>query len=257
MKDLLRNELRVFCTAVMFFTRIPVPDGIDHGREWLQQAPRYFPLVGIIMGALVAGVWKIGSLIWPNEIAILLSMIAGILLTGAFHEDGFADLCDGFGGGWTKAQVLRIMTDSRVGAFGAMGIALMLGLKAACLMRIPESSMIAVLIAGHALSRWLAATILTTHVYVREESDAKAKPMATKLSGGSLAVATAFGLLPLFFMPFVFLWSLIPLGFTRWWVGRWFQRRIGGYTGDCLGAAQQIFEVVFYLSVLALYWNSH
>lgn len=253
--SLLRREWRVFCTAVMFFTRLPVPAWPDYDQEWLQAAPRYFPLVGVLVGGIGAGVWWLAAQILPGEIAVLLSMIATLVVTGAFHEDGFADVCDGFGGGWTRPQVLAIMKDSRVGAFGAIGIALMLGLKAVTLARVPAGLMVATLVAGHAASRWASATLMATLAYVRDEDDAKARPMATPLGAGSLAVATLFGLAPLLLLPVRTWWALGPVGLARWWLGRWFLRRIGGYTGDCLGAAQQVAEVVFYLAVVALTWR--
>jgi adenosylcobinamide-GDP ribazoletransferase len=151
--------------------------------------------------------------------------------------------------------VVTIMKDSRVGAFGAMGIALLLGLKAVTLARVPAGLMVATLVAGHAASRWAAATLLFTHKYVREEADAKAKPMATQLSVGALGVATLFGLAPLALLPVRIWGSLGTVIVARWWLGRWFYRRIGGYTGDCLGAAQQVCEVAFYLTVVALTWR--
>lgn len=251
----LQHEWRVFWTAVMFFTRLPTPTFRDHRSEWLQEAPRYFPLVGALVGGFGAGVWWLAAHVLPAEIAVLLSMIATILLTGAFHEDGLADVCDGFGGGWTKAQVLTIMRDSRIGAFGAIGIALLLGLKALTLARVPEGLMLATLVAGHAASRWAAATLLFTHEYVREEADAKAKPMATRMSTASLMMATVFGLAPLLLLPPRLWWALATVVVARTWLAHWFTRRIGGYTGDCLGAVQQVSEVAFYLTVVALSWR--
>jgi adenosylcobinamide-GDP ribazoletransferase len=250
---LLREEARVFWTAVMFFTRVPVPGWVDHGRAWLERAPRYFPLVGAGVGVVGAAVWWLAAHVWPNDIAVVLSMVATILLTGAFHEDGFADVCDGFGGGFTKKKVLEIMKDSRVGAYGAMGVALMLGLKFLALRALPPGQFVGVVVAGHAVSRWGAVTLLATLPYVREEADAKAKPMATELGAGPLVVATGFGVGPLLGLA---TWSALSgLGavlVVRVGLARWFVKRIGGYTGDCLGAAQQVSEVAFYLAILAV-----
>ena len=113
----------------MFLTRIRVPKNIDHSPEYLQQAPRYFPVVGWIVGALSALVFLIFSRYISTDIGILAAMITGILVTGAFHEDGFADVCDGFGGGWTREKILLIMKDSRIGAYGAIGLIAILGSK--------------------------------------------------------------------------------------------------------------------------------
>lgn len=253
--NLLRRELAVFWTAVGFFTRVPVPAWVGYRPEWLQATPRYFPLVGAFVGGFGAAVWWAAARVLPGPIAVMLSLVATILLTGAFHEDGFADVCDGFGGGWGKSQVLAIMKDSRVGAFGAIGVALMLGLKAVTLMHVPPSLMIATLLAGHAVSRWAVATILFTHAYVREDADAKAKPLATQLGVGALVVATVIGVAPMLALPGRCGWALLVVVSVRWGMARWFTHRIGGYTGDCLGAVQQVGEVAFYLTVVALTWR--
>ncbi|MBS1564845.1 MAG: adenosylcobinamide-GDP ribazoletransferase, partial [Bacteroidetes bacterium] len=98
----MKKEWRIFLTAVMFMTRIRVPASIDHRPEYLQQAPRYFPVIGWIVGGISVLTFLFFNKFFSENIALLASMIAGILTTGAFHEDGFADVCDGFGGGWTK-----------------------------------------------------------------------------------------------------------------------------------------------------------
>src|SRR6187402_617597 len=142
----MKEQWKIFLTAVMYFTRInvrkmglyknipPLPDNADVGPsanepEYLNKAPLYFPLVGWIVGGVSVLVYLVFSRLLSSDIGVLASMVAGILLTGAFHEDGFADVCDGFGGGWTKENILSIMTDSRVGAFGVIGIISMLAAK--------------------------------------------------------------------------------------------------------------------------------
>jgi adenosylcobinamide-GDP ribazoletransferase len=125
----MKKEIRIFFTALMYFTRIPVPKGIDHDPAWLQKAPKYFPLVGIVVGFGCALIFIVFARFASFGIGIIASMTAGLLITGAFHEDGFADVCDGFGGGWTKEKILLIMKDSRIGAFGAIGLIAILGSK--------------------------------------------------------------------------------------------------------------------------------
>lgn len=250
-----RTELRAFWAALLFFTRVPLPRWCRCGPEDLPAAARYFPFVGVFVGAFGALVWWLARHVFPSEIAVVLSMVATVLLTGAFHEDGFTDVCDGFGGGWDKAQVLAIMKDSRVGAFGVIGIVLLLGLKALALGRIPPGLMIATLIAGHAISRWASTTVIFTEVYVRDDPGAKSKPLATALSVRSLTVATLFGLAPLALLPLRLWTTLAVVLVARWWFVRSTRRRIGGYTGDVLGAMQQIAEVAFYLAVVALTWR--
>src|SRR5436190_855381 len=98
----MKKEIRIFFTALMFFTRIPCPRWVDHSEDYISQSTRYFPLIGIVVGTIGTIIFYIGSFVFPHFIAILLSMIATIIATGAFHEDGLADVCDGFGGGWKK-----------------------------------------------------------------------------------------------------------------------------------------------------------
>jgi len=252
----MKKEIRVFFTALMFFTRIPCPKWVDHSQEYLNKSSRYFPLMGWIVGGISALVLCGASLVLPFPIAILLSMVASIWVTGAFHEDGLADVCDGFGGGWTKEKILLIMKDSRVGAFGIIGLIMVLGMKFLCLTSFPLSSvgLGLIIIAGHSLSRFVAITFLFTHEYARDDDQSKSKPLATKISGGSLLLAAIFGIAPMFLLSSYYVFILIvPVYLTKMLLGRFYKKWIGGYTGDCLGATQQICEVVFYLGLIVLW----
>ena len=133
----MKKEGKIFLTAVMFLTRLPVPGTIDHSPVYLQQARRYFPVVGWIVGALSALAFLVFSRYVSTDTGIVASMITGLFVTGAFHEDGFADVCDGFGGGWTREKILHIMKDSRIGAFGAIGLMAILSSKFVLLAALP------------------------------------------------------------------------------------------------------------------------
>lgn len=247
----LRTEARALRAAVMFFTRLPLPSSPDWDPADLQRSAAYFPLVGWLVGAVAALAWWLAARVWPPAVASGVSLAATLLLTGALHEDGWADVCDGFGGGTSRDRVLEIMRDSRVGAFGAIGVVVMLGLKWLGVAALPQASVPAVLIAGHALSRAAAISLMATLPYVRGES-VKAKPMASTLSGRRLAFAAATGAGALLLLPPRAWWAVLAVIAARAALARWFKGRIGGYTGDCLGAAQQVCEVVFYLTILAL-----
>ena len=247
----LRTELHAMAAAVMFFTRVPVPAGWGATREDLQRAAAYFPLVGWFVGGVAALAWWLGAQVWPPLVASGVSLAATLLLTGAFHEDGFADVCDGFGGGYTKERVLEIMRDSRVGAFGAIGVVMMLGLKWQAVAALPVAFAPALLVAAHVLSRTVSVSLMAVLDYVREDA-AKAKPLATQLSGGQLWLALVTGVAACALLPVKIWWTIPVLVVTQLVLACWFKRRIGGYTGDCLGAAQQVAEVIFYLTVLAL-----
>jgi adenosylcobinamide-GDP ribazoletransferase len=250
----MKREIKIFFTALMFFTRIPCPKWVDHSPEYLNKSSKYFPVVGIIVGSISALVYWLFQLIFPADIALIFSMIASILTTGAFHEDGFADVCDGFGGGWTKEKILLIMKDSRLGTFGVVGIGLVLLLKWSSLKYFPVNTLVIILISGHAISRLNAVSLIYTDQYARDDDTSKSKPLATKMSTGELIFAVIFGLAPLaLFANINVLLALLPLLLLRWYFSGYFKKWIGGYTGDCLGALQQISEVVFYLSLLLIF----
>ncbi|HYD95192.1 MAG TPA: adenosylcobinamide-GDP ribazoletransferase [Noviherbaspirillum sp.] len=251
------HQLRLFFIALQFFTRLPIPRWVGFDPDWLHQSSRYFPAVGIVVGAVAAAVYAIAALCWPPLVAVLLSTSAGIWLTGAFHEDGFADACDGLGGGMTRQRVLEIMTDSRIGAYGAIGIGLLLALKCAALASMPVRSVLAALLLAHPLSRLAATALIWRLDYAKSEG--KSKPLAQRMSGAEFAVAT---LSVLFVVAGAAIagwlsWQAITAGVAAvallaWWLARKFVLRIGGYTGDCLGAVQQVTEAGFYLAVLAV-----
>ena len=250
----------------MFYTRIPCPKNIDHNPDYLNKASRYFPLIGWIVGGISFVVYYLSAFLFTNEIAIILSIIAGILTTGAFHEDGFADVCDGFGGGWTKEKILLIMKDSAIGAYGAIGVVLLFILKYQAIFSAfskseiinlqPTICNLLLFISAHSVSRLSAISIVFTHQYSREDASSKSKPIAQNFTWKEVVGALFFGLLPLVILSF-FQWqlllALIPVFVARFFLARYFQKWIDGYTGDCLGATQQVCEVIFYLSIIVIW----
>ena len=264
----MKKELHIFFTALMFYTRIPCPATIDHNPDYLNKASRYFPLIGWIVGSVAFGMYCVFNYLVTPEIAILFSMVASVLVTGAFHEDGFADVCDGFGGGWTKEKILMIMKDSAIGAYGAIGLVLLLLLKFQVLTQIidvldtnlliynSQLTILLLFVSGHSISRLAAISIVFTHQYSREDASSKSKPIAQSYSWKEVVGAFFFGLLPLVILScfqLQMLLVLMPVLLTRFFLARYFQKWIDGYTGDCLGATQQVCEVVFYISVIALW----
>jgi adenosylcobinamide-GDP ribazoletransferase len=253
---MLRRELEYFFGAIRFFTRLPVPGWVGHSAEALNRSARYFPAVGLLVGGIGALVFLGAMQLWPQPVAVLLSMAATIYATGAFHEDGLSDSVDGLGGGWDKLRILEIMKDSRVGSYGVVAMVLALVGKFTLLASLDGDLVPYALLAGHALSRFCSTALLATMDYVREDLLAKAKPLATRLSGGEVLVAAGFGLAAL---------AALPLGkavvgcalavLATFWLAARFRRWLGGYTGDCLGATQQVSEIAFYLGLLAHWPN--
>lgn len=253
---MLKRELEYFFGAIRFFTRLPVPAWVGHSAEALNHSARYFPAVGLLVGGIGALVYLGAALLWPKSVAVLLSMAATIYATGAFHEDGFADMCDGFGGGMTRERVLEIMKDSRIGAYGAIGIGCLLALKVTLLALLPPAVAIAALFLAHPVSRLAATALIWRLDYARAEG--KAKPMAQEMTSAEFAIGFVCATLPALLLGFYHYlsWGAILGGAlgaagAAFWLARKCVRRIGGYTGDCLGAVQQVAEVAIYLSVLA------
>jgi len=253
---MLRRELEYFFGAVRFFTRLPVPAWVGHSSEALNRSARYFPAVGLLIGGIGALVYLAAALLWPQPVAVLLSMAATIYVTGAFHEDGLADTVDGLGGGWDKLCILEIMKDSRVGSYGVVAMVLALLGKFTLLAALDGALIPFALLAGHALSRFCSTVLLATMDYVREDLLSKARPLATRLSTGEMLVAAFFVLaaLPLLPLEKAITGCLLAALATVWLAAK-FERWLGGYTGDCLGATQQVSEIAFYLGLLAHWPN--
>ena len=253
----MKQELRIFFTAIMFYTRIPCPIWVDHSQEYLNKATRYFPLIGWIVGAVNVLIIYFCSFIFPTSICVIMALVASVLITGAFHEDGYADLCDGFGGGWTKPQILEIMKDSRVGTYAVVGLILLMFLKVFTLITLLEIELLFSLksiVFAHVLSRWSVTTIIYTHNYSRTDSESKVKPIAKKLTLTNLVVASFWVIPCLFLFQSWLILLAIPIVYTmKVYLASYFQKWIEGYTGDCLGATQQINEIVTLLFCLAIW----
>jgi adenosylcobinamide-GDP ribazoletransferase len=250
------HQVRLFFIALQFFTRLPIPAWVGFEAAWLQHASRYFPLVGVVVAAIAAGVYYAAALVLPAPVAAVLSTAASIYMTGAFHEDGFADTCDGLGGGMTKERALEIMKDSRVGAYGAIGIVCMLATKLSALAMLPPHVAVAALFVAHPLSRLAATALIWRLDYVRGEG--KAKPLAQQMTTTEFAIATLTCALPASYIvatdamtPAAVVAAIVAALAAALWLGRLFVRRLGGYTGDCLGAVQQLAEALIYIAVLA------
>ena len=155
---MLKREFHYLLAALQYFTRIPLPLPVHHDDSTPTQALKYFPLIGWLVGGVCALVYTLAAGIWPAAVAVVLSIVAGVLLTGALHEDGLADSCDGFGGGWNRDQVLGIMKDPRIGNYAALGLILVLLLKAVTLTQLAAHGnelVVVALLLAHSASRLL------------------------------------------------------------------------------------------------------
>lgn len=263
MRHLIKYEWRLLLVAVQFLTRLPVPSFTNYDPQWLHQSSRHFPAVGLLVGLLCAGVFWLGSVLFTPLIAAVISTIFGIRLTGAFHEDGLADSCDGLGGGLTRERTLTIMKDSRLGTYGVLGLVSVLLLKITLLASMPPSVAIVALIIGHTASRLLCISLIALLPYGGEIEHAKAKPMAQQLTLLQGVLSSGWLLLAGILVIAIFPSGMQQIGLSQWllallltliatdYMRRLLRRRLDGYTGDGLGATQQLSEVAIYMGLAA------
>ena len=244
-----RSELETLVGAIRFFTRLPIPGSLGHSGMALEKAIRYFPLAGLLVGGIAALAFMASAHFWPKPLAVLIAIATVVYLTGALHEDGWSDMADGFGGGWDRQRILDIMRDSRLGSFGAVALVILLLMRVFALLEIDAPLLPLALMAGHAFSRLCPIGILAAMDYAREEG--KAKAFDNHLGAGGSVVAVLTAALPLLFLPLPQVIVAVALSLlATLWLARLFKRNIGGYTGDCLGATQQLAEVAFYAGLL-------
>jgi adenosylcobinamide-GDP ribazoletransferase len=286
MPQFLSQFLRHYLLALQFFSRVPVTGRlaawVGFSPAMLRTSAAHFPGVGWLVGGVVALLsaallaWLPASTFSPLVVAVLGTVVS-VLMTGAFHEDGLADVADGLGGSPDRQRALEIMKDSRVGAFGAIAVMLALLAKVCLLALLGAQSALLMgvaLFTAHVVSRtWPLLTILLLP-HVGDAAGSKSKPLADQISGGALGVAVlwCFGALarvviaqaaPVYVVISGSLQVLLVLlgvgvlasGVAWAWMARWFARRLQGFTGDCLGATQQVCEIAFYLG-LALAWGA-
>ena len=259
----IKHEWILLLVAVQFLTRLSVPPFKHYDPQWLHQSSRHFPAVGLLVGLLCAGVFWLSSLLFTPLVAAVLSTAFGIKLTGAFHEDGLADSCDGLGGGLTRERTLTIMKDSRLGTYGVLGLVSALLLKISLLASMPIPIAVIALIIGHTASRLLCISLLSLLPYGGEIEHAKAKPMAQQLTPIQGLYSSGWLILAIILVALIFPNTMQQIGLAQWllamilaliatdYMRRLLRRRLDGYTGDGLGATQQLSEIAIYIGLAA------
>lgn len=251
--------MRLFLVALQFLTRLPVRlKGFEPA--WLNVCVRHFPLVGMLVGAVGALVLMIAGQIWPPWVAAVLALVATIALTGGFHEDGLADTFDALGGVVPRDKALAIMKDSRIGSYGALALGLSLMLRAALLAALvlrPTALAVSALLASHAFARAAAVGVMVSLPYGGDADHAKAKPLALAVAPRDFTIALAW-CVPLSAalavwaeQPQRLLLSLAAAAAVAALMRQWLKRRLGGYTGDGLGATEQLAEIAVLLAFTA------
>lgn len=252
---MLKRELNILLSAFLYFSRIQFPFKVEYRKENQAYILTWFPLVGIVVGGIGALVYWSATSFLPHLIAILLALAAMILSTGALHEDGWADVCDAFGGGYSKAQRLEIMKDSRLGTYATIGLIFLFALKISLLYKLSHSSIPIVIIATHALSRFPLLLVSKFWHNARATAESKSRHAVSALSWQRIFVAFIIGIFPLLFL-FLKVLIVVPIViFATLITAKYFEKRIGGYTGDCLGMMQQLNEILLLVCFSTLEFN--
>jgi adenosylcobinamide-GDP ribazoletransferase len=263
----MKQQWRLWLIAIQFFTRLPLPTSLMHkigfDPDWISRCVRFFPLVGVLVGSTIGGCFYVLANWLPQGLAIAIALTLGVLMTGAFHEDGFADYCDGFGGHHSTRRTIEIMRDSRIGVYGALGLVLLFSIKLAALTSLNAITLVFTVLAAHPLSRCCAAVVMYALPYVEDQHGDKhgLKPVAARISGAEISFAVLSAVLVL--LGVLMFTEALPLvgtavalcamaSATALFVGQ-LRARLKGYTGDTLGAIQQITETLFFISITGHY----
>ena len=241
----MKKTFQELLLAFQFLTRIPI-SGLPHRSGALARSARFFPVVGLAIGALAAA---IGYLLAPHlqrQVLAMVLLASLVLITGALHEDGLADSADAFGGGWSKEEILSIMRDSRIGSFGAVAVALSLLSRFVLISNIAPARLPGILITASVLCRWTTLPLGFLLPYAREDSGL-GEQVAGRLPWSSVAWGTLFAggsVLAVMGRDSVWPW-LTTIAITAL-SAAYFKSQIQGITGDCFGAANQITEIAIY-----------
>jgi adenosylcobinamide-GDP ribazoletransferase len=239
------KPLRQFVAAVQFMTRIPVP-AFEFQPDMVLGGAKFYPLVGALVAVGAIALDKGLRSHLPVAITALVILTYLVVITGGFHEDGLADTADALGGGWTRDKMLQIMHDSRIGSFGALAVCLSLLARWALLSNVPSSSFAYYMLTAQVLCRWSTLPLGTFMVSARSDGlgakFAHKIPLAATVLGSIFAFTVA-GLA----LRMDALAPIVAVSVVAMLCGLYFRSQIGGITGDCFGATNQLAEIAVYL----------
>lgn len=240
-----------FLVAVQFLTRIPVPDPPFHS-DSLASAVKFFPVVGLLIGSAAALLHFLLAPHLPRTLAAVLVIVFLVLITGCLHEDGLADTADGLGGGWTREQVLAIFKDSNIGSYGSTALTLSLLTRVLLLANLPLALVTPYLIAAHVLCRWTTLPMSYYLAPITRKNEARPSQgarIARLTTRGTLVFGTVFSVaISILLLKVHAATALAATALVSLLSGLYYQRRINGVTGDCLGATNQLTEVAVLLT---------
>ncbi len=240
------EPLEDIALAMQFMTRVPIWfRGLDPAR--LNRASAWFPLVGLFVGGLGAVCYRVVVPHLGRSLAALVVVLVMIIATGGLHEDGLADCADAFGGGWTREDRLRILKDSRIGSFGAIALALSLGARVLLLATLPAGSVLKYIVSAQVLARWTPLPMGAVLQPARG-SEGQGGRIAGRIPWFAAALGTLLTVIVVcYFLRFSAWQPIVAVSAVAALSGAYYQRRIGGVTGDCMGATIQLSEIAIYV----------
>ncbi len=245
-----KQAINRYFVAQMFLTRLPTPANLQWSEEELAASTSWFPAVGITIGAIASAAWIFGNLLWEPHIAAVAAVAVAIIATGAFHEDGLADSADGIGGAFELDKKLAIMRDSRIGTYGSVALIVVTISKVMALAMVPPSMIVATLISAHVIARWSSVPLIYNNLYVREQGTGK--PFAATVTKTRLLYSSLFTLIVTALCVQLKALALLIAVFMFLWIAQtWLRRKLGGITGDTLGAVNSLTELLVYLVLTA------
>ena len=247
---LVKQAANRYFIAQMFLTRVPSPTSIEWSDKELAASTPYFPAVGIVVGLIASLAWLAGYVGWGPNLAALFAVAASIIATGAFHEDGLADAADGIGGAFNIEKKLAIMRDSRVGTYGSIALILIVLAKILALTLVEPVSVPGILITAHVVARWSSLPLIYNNTYVRKQGTGK--PFAATVNAQRLSAASLFTIICVIGCVQLKAITVVLVAVLTVLVAQWYVRRkLGGITGDVLGAVNSITELMMYLTLTA------
>ena len=240
------EPLEDIALAMQFMTRVPIWfRGLDPAR--LNRASAWFPIVGLFVGGLGATCYTLVVPHLGRSVTALVVVLVMIIVTGGLHEDGLADCADAFGGGWTREDRLRILKDSRIGSFGAIALVLSLGARIMLLATLPAPSVLNYLVSAQVLARWTPLP-LGAILQSARGPESQGGRIAGKIPWFAAALGTVLAAAAVGYFLRLSAWQpILAVVAVAVLSGVYYQRRIGGVTGDCMGATIQISEIAVYL----------
>ncbi len=244
----MKEAANSFLVAVQFMTRFPVSRGVQYSPDALAKSAGFFPVVGLLVGVGGAVLNFALSSHVSRDVVVVLILIYLVTITGGLHEDALGDAADGFGGGWEKDRILAIMRDSRIGSFGAIAITLGLLARFVFLTNLAPAKFSGFFIAGQVLGRWTALPLAFFLPSARSSEAGQGKSIARKITMLSLGAGTIVTVaIVAAALRTAAVWTSLTAITIAVITGLYYSRKIGGITGDCLGATNQLTEIAIYL----------